>query len=95
VTTTAAETTGAEVVQALPWRWRVQGMIFVIGGLGFMFDGWDVVLNAYLIPLMARDWSLSLGQAGLIATINLAGMAVGAVVWGSVADLVGRKRAFT
>ena len=95
MTTTAAETTGAEVVQALPWRWQVQGMIFVIGGLGFMFDGWDVVLNAYLIPLMARDWSLSLGQAGLIATINLAGMAVGAVVWGSVADLVGRKRAFT
>jgi putative MFS transporter len=43
VTPTAAETTGAEVVQALPWRWRwrVQGMIFVIGGLGFMFDRWD------------------------------------------------------
>jgi len=96
VTTTASsEMTGTEVVQALPWRWRVQGMIFIIGGLGFMFDGWDVVLNAYLIPLMIKDWTLSLGQAGLIATINLVGMAVGAIAWGSVADLIGRKKAFT
>jgi MFS transporter, putative metabolite:H+ symporter len=94
-TTIATERTGIEVVQALPWRWKVQGMIFIIGGLGFMFDGWDVVLNAYLIPLMIKDWTLSLPQAGLIATINLAGMAVGAIVWGNVADLIGRKRAFT
>ncbi len=95
MTTTAPEQTGTEVVQALPWRWRVQGMIFIIGGLGFMFDGWDVVLNAYLIPLMVKDWHLSLSQAGLIATINLVGMAIGAVVWGSIADLIGRKKAFT
>lgn len=93
-TTLAPEQTGTEVVQALPWRWKVQGMIFIIGGLGFMFDGWDVVLNAYLIPLMIKGWALSIPQAGLIATVNLAGMAIGAVVWGSVADLVGRKRAF-
>ncbi len=95
MTTTAPQKTGTEVVQELPWRWKVQGMIFIIGGLGFMFDGWDVVLNAYLIPLMIKDWTLSLSQAGLIATINLVGMAIGAIVWGSIADLIGRKKAFT
>src|SRR5438045_582951 len=26
--------TGDQVVQSLPWRWRAQGMIFVIGGVG-------------------------------------------------------------
>lgn len=95
MTSTRSPQTGTEVVQGLPWRWNVQGMIFIIGGLGFMFDGWDVVLNAYLIPLMVKDWDLSLSQGGLIATINLVGMAIGAIVWGSVSDLIGRKKAFT
>ncbi|MHA7286705.1 MFS transporter [Arthrobacter sp. MDT3-44] len=87
--------TGDQVVQDLPWRWKVQGRIFLIGGLGFMFDAWDVTLNAYLIPLLIGDWGLSAGQAGWIATSNLIGMAVGAFAWGSVADIIGRKRAFT
>jgi MFS family permease len=87
--------TGDQVVQDLPWRWRVQGKIFLIGGLGFMFDAWDVTLNAYLIPLLIGDWGLTTGQAAWIATSNLIGMAVGAFAWGSVADIIGRKRAFT
>ncbi|MHA7282087.1 MFS transporter [Arthrobacter sp. TMS2-4] len=86
--------TGDQVVQDLPWRWKVQGKIFLIGGLGFMFDAWDVTLNAYLIPLLIGDWGIAPGQAAWIATSNLIGMAVGAFAWGSVADLIGRKKAF-
>ena len=55
--------TGDQVVQDLPWRWRVQGKIFLIGGLGFMFDAWDVTLNGYLIPLLSDEWGLTPGQA--------------------------------
>ncbi|GAB3518557.1 MFS transporter [Arthrobacter monumenti] len=87
--------TGDQVVQELPWRWKVQGRIFVIGGLGFMFDAWDVTLNGYLIPLLSGYWDLSTGQAAWVGTSNLIGMAVGAFAWGSIADLIGRKRAFT
>ncbi len=58
------------MVQELPWRRRVQGSIFLIGGLGFMFDVWDATRNGFL-------------------------MAVGAFVWGSLADVIGRKTAFT
>ena len=35
------------------------------------------------------------GQSGLVATANLIGMAVGAVAWGTVADRIGRKKAFS
>ena len=48
---------GEQVVQELPWRWKVQGRIFVIGGLGFMFDAWDVTLNGILIPLLSTHWA--------------------------------------
>lgn len=87
--------TGDQIVQDLPWRWRVQGKIFLIGGLGFMFDAWDVTLNGYLIPLLSDDWDLSPGQAAWIGTSNLIGMALGAFAWGSIADIIGRKTAFT
>lgn len=87
--------TTADVIADLPWRWRVQGSIFLVGGLGFMFDAWDVALNGFLIPLLSDHWSLTVGQAAWIATVNLIGMAVGAFVWGGIADRIGRKKAFT
>ncbi|GAB3975461.1 MFS transporter [Actinoallomurus acanthiterrae] len=87
--------TGSEIVQGLPWRWRVQGKIFIIGGLGYMFDAWDVTLNGYLTPLLGEHFDLTVAEKGLVATANLIGMAVGAVVWGTIADRVGRKNAFS
>ncbi|MEB3370927.1 MFS transporter [Saccharopolyspora mangrovi] len=87
--------TGDQIVQDLPWRWNVQGKIFLIGGLGYMFDAWDVALNGFLTPLVGTDFGLSPGQKGLVATANLIGMAVGAVAWGTVADRIGRKKAFS
>ncbi|WP_309131026.1 MFS transporter [Brevibacterium sp.] len=95
-TTTAATTpTASEVLANLPWKWNTQGAIFLIGGLGFMFDAWDVALNGFLIPLLSDYWDLSVGQAAWIATANLIGMALGAFIWGGIADVVGRKKAFT
>lgn len=95
MSTNTALMTGDQVVQELPWRWRVQGNIFLIGGLGFMFDAWDVTLNGFLIPLLSKEWGLEPGQAAWIGTANLIGMAVGAFAWGSIADVIGRKKAFT
>ncbi|WP_291279118.1 MFS transporter [Galactobacter sp.] len=87
--------TSDDVVQSLPFRWGVQGRIFVIGGLGFMFDAWDVTLNGALIPGVMAEWDLPRATAALLSTANLVGMAVGAVLWGTIADRVGRRKAFT
>jgi putative MFS transporter len=87
--------TGDQIVQDLPWKWPVQGKIFIIGGLGYMFDAWDVSLNGFLTPLLALQFELSQSERGLVASSNLIGMAVGAVVWGTIADRLGRKKAFS
>src|SRR5699024_2264803 len=60
-----------------------------------MFDAWDVSLNGILIPLLSKEWDLTAGQAAWIGTANLLGMAVGAFVWATIADRIGRKAAFT
>ncbi|WP_158847964.1 MFS transporter [Saccharothrix deserti] len=87
--------TGEQIVQELPWKWPVQGRIFVIGGLGYMFDAWDVTLNGFLTPLLGVEFGLSTAERGLVATVNLIGMAVGAIGWGTIADRMGRKQAFS
>jgi putative MFS transporter len=87
--------TGDQIVQELPWKWGVQGKVFVIGGLGYLFDAYDIALNGFLMPLVGTEFGLTLAERGLVATANLVGMAVGAVAWGSVADRIGRKKAFS
>lgn len=84
-----------QVVQDLPWKWSVQGKITIIGGLGYMFDAWDVALNGYLTPLVGTQFDLSAGDRSLVAGANLIGMAVGAGMWGTIADRLGRKKAFS
>ncbi len=84
-----------QVVEDLPWRWKAQGVIFLIGGLGYMFDAWDVLLAPYLLPLLNAQWDLSNLQLGLFGSAGLIGMGVGSIVWGTVADKTGRKRAFS
>ncbi|MGP5390166.1 MFS transporter [Glutamicibacter arilaitensis] len=86
---------GTSIVQELPFKWKVQGTIFIIGGFGFMFDAWDVTLNGALIPLVAEQWGLDRPTAALLGTSNLVGMAVGAFLWGGIADRYGRKNAFS
>ncbi|MHC6175621.1 MFS transporter [Glutamicibacter endophyticus] len=92
---TTAVPSGTHVVQSLPFKWSVQGSIFIIGGLGFMFDAWDVTLNGALIPLVAAEWGLDRPTAALLGTANLVGMAVGAFLWGGIADRYGRTKAFS
>src|SRR5699024_10402925 len=71
------------------------GKCFIIGGLGFMFDAWDIALNGFLTLLVGTAFEVSAADRGYIATANLIGMAIGAVIWGSIADRIGRKKAFT
>ncbi|WP_312847503.1 MFS transporter [Streptomyces sp. WAC 01420] len=87
--------TGDQIVQDLPWRWGVQGKIFIIGGLGYLFDAYDIALNGFLMPLLGTHFDLTLSQRGFVATANLIGMAIGAIAWGSIADRIGRKKAFS
>lgn len=87
--------TGDQIVQNLPWKWNVQGKIFLIGGLGYLFDAWDIALNGFLTPLVGLEFGLTDGARGYVATANLIGMAIGAIMWGSIADRLGRKKAFS
>lgn len=65
-----------------------------IAGTGWMFDALDVGILSFVIAALKVEWNLSTQQMGWIGSINSIGMAVGALIFGLMADRIGRKNVF-
>lgn len=65
-----------------------------IAGLAWMFDAMDVGILSFVIAALATEWALTPNEMGWIGSVNSIGMAVGALVFGVMADKVGRKKIF-
>ena len=71
-----------------PFHFRVVAWCLLI----ILFDGYDLAINGVVLPLLMDDWGLSAVQAGMLASTALAGMMFGAMIFGSLADKIGRKK---
>ncbi|MBE6084421.1 MAG: MFS transporter [Selenomonas ruminantium] len=69
--------------------------LLLLTGLGWLFDSMDTGLIAFVLPVLAKEWALTPAQVGWIGSIGLIGMALGAVLAGTLADRIGRKRVFS
>ena len=68
--------------------------LLVVTGLGWLFDSMDTGLISFVLPVLAKEWGLTPEQVGWIGSVGLIGMALGAVLAGTVADKFGRKNVF-
>lgn len=68
--------------------------IYIVGALGYFFDAFDILLPSYVIPLISEQWHLEKDALAWFATAGFLGMAVGGFLFGSLGDLIGRKKAF-
>ena len=68
--------------------------LLVVTGLGWLFDSMDTGLISFVLPVLAKEWGLTPEQVGWIGSVGLIGMALGAVIAGTVADKFGRKKVF-
>ena len=68
--------------------------LLVVTGLGWLFDSMDTGLISFVLPVLAKEWGLTPEQVGWIGSVGLIGMALGAVLAGTVADRLGRKNVF-
>lgn len=73
---------------------RFQYKLLAICGAGWAADAMEVILIAFVIPAVIREWSLTSAQAGFIGTAIFLGMLAGAWFWGTITDYVGRKLGF-
>lgn len=68
--------------------------LLVVTGLGWLFDSMDTGLISFVLPILAKEWGLTPEQMGWIGSVGLIGMALGAVLAGTIADKFGRKNVF-
>ena len=68
--------------------------LLIVTGLGWLFDSMDTGLISFVLPILAKEWRLTPEQVGWIGSIGLIGMALGAVLAGTIADKFGRKNVF-
>ncbi|WP_411255083.1 MFS transporter [Neobacillus niacini] len=65
-----------------------------VSGTGWMFDAMDVGMLSFIIAALSVEWNLTSEQMGWIGSIQSIGMAVGALIFGLMADRIGRKNVF-
>ena len=73
---------------------RFQMKIMFVSGIGFFTDAYDLFVIGIVVYLLTSQWNLSTGQVSLLNSITLAASAVGALIFGRVADIHGRKRIY-
>lgn len=71
---------------------RLHKRLLVAGGCGYMFDGLDISVIAFVLPALKLEWGLSSAEIGLLAAASQAGGLIGAALAGWLGDRFGRRQ---
>lgn len=80
-------------LERLPWT-RYQRGLFLMIATAWLFDSIDLGALTFLLAPISREFGLTPTQAGLVGSATFAGMFIGAVVAGMLADRFGRLTVF-
>ncbi|PYX98876.1 MAG: MFS transporter [Acidobacteria bacterium] len=79
----------AFIAEATPAQRRT----LLAAALGWMLDAFDVMLYSLVVAYIIRDLHMSKQTAGLLNTLTLLASGIGGVLFGFIADRIGRTRA--
>ena len=70
-----------------------QRRTLIAAALGWMLDAFDTMLYALVLAHIMRELSMSKATSGFLATLTLLASGIGGILFGFIADRIGRKRA--
>jgi len=96
VSDTTSPASGAGLLQTLDdskiSRFQIKTMF--VSGMGFFTDAYDLFVIGIVVSLLKTQWSLSTNQVSWLNSATLLASAFGAIIFGRVADMLGRKRIY-
>src|SRR5712671_5730160 len=94
--TPVAETRPGDLIAALDEapmsRFHLRAAL--VSGMGFFTDAYDLFVIGIASTLLKQEWPLSSGKLALLNATMLGAAFLGALVFGRIADLVGRTRVY-
>ncbi len=75
-------------ISKLHWK------IMFISGMGFFTDAYDLFIIGVVMALLKPLWHVGKLEEGLVESTALLAAAIGALLFGRVADMLGRKRIY-
>jgi PHS family inorganic phosphate transporter-like MFS transporter len=73
---------------------RFHSKAIFVSGMGFFTDAYDLFIIGTASTLISKQWHLGTNQTALINSMTLLGAFFGAIAWGRLADVAGRKRIY-
>jgi AAHS family 4-hydroxybenzoate transporter-like MFS transporter len=67
------------------------GLLLTCAAVLFL-DGFDTQAIGYVAPALAKEWGLTKGALGPVFSAGLFGLMLGALIFGPLADRIGRKK---
>jgi putative MFS transporter len=77
--------------QVIPFKQAF--LVALAAGLGYGFDSYAVNIFGMLSPIIAKELNFSVTAVGVIGSLFLVGYTLGTVVFGYLADVIGRRNA--
>ncbi len=68
--------------------------IMFISGMGFFTDAYDLFIIGVVMTMLKPMWHVGKLEEGLVESTALLASAIGALLFGRVADMLGRKRIY-
>jgi MFS transporter, PHS family, inorganic phosphate transporter len=73
---------------------RLHWKIMFISGMGFFTDAYDLFIIGVVMTMLKPMWHVGKVEEGLVESTALLASALGALLFGRVADMLGRKRIY-
>ncbi len=73
---------------------REHWKVVFISGMGFFTDAYDLFIIGVVLVLLKQQWQISKLEEGLVGSTALLAAAFGAVLFGRIADMLGRRRMY-